>query len=381
MVFITGLSIGILILYLIVIISFIYGWNRLKEFIPGNENPQTNTSVIIAFRNEEENLDKLVKSLDVQTLQTDKIEFLFINDHSTDNSAQLLRALCDGKNNFKLFELPESVKGKKAAIYYGIENANGELIVTTDADCYMGENWLRSIVAYYEKYKPKLISAPVIIENDKSWFANFQSVELLSLIGSGAGAIGINRPIMCNAANMAFEKGFYLKNQDLANSKYVSGDDIFFLLNTKKIGGKQIHFIKSHDAFVYTKPLKTMKEFVHQRIRWVSKSSGYRDFDIGFVSIVIYLMNLMILLLTFLSFTDIRFLIILLVMFFIKSGVDSFFLNTLHKYFYQKLLNTFFKMHQLVNILLTAFIPILAIFSPFKWKGRMYLSNKVLFRN
>ena len=180
---------------------------------------------------------------------------------------------------------------------------------------------------------------------------------------------------MCNAANMAFEKELYLKNQDLSTLKYVSGDDIFLLLNTKKIDKKQIHFIKSIDASVYTKPLNTIKEFLQQRIRWVSKSSGYRDFDISFVSFVVYLMNLIILLLVVLSITDIRFIIILLVSLFVKSGIDAIFLNILHKYFYHKYLNTLFKMHQLANILLTVLIPILAALLPFKWKGRKYIKG------
>jgi len=233
MLILSYISIALLLIYLSIILTYYYGWNKIQEYNQDNNDLNISVSVIVAFRNEENNLPQLIECLKNQSHQN-KIEFLFVNDHSTDMSVKKIKPIISGLNNFRLLELPQNKTGKKEAIKYAIENTEGELIVTTDADCHMGNNWLNIIVSYYEKNRPLLISAPVLIEKQNNWFSNFQSIELLSLVGSGAGAIRVKKPIMCNGANMAFARDFYTKSTDLSNKKYVSGDDVFLLLAAKK---------------------------------------------------------------------------------------------------------------------------------------------------
>ena len=64
-----------------------------------------------------------------------------------------------------------------------------------------------------------------------------QELEFLSLIGSGAGAIGIENPIFCNGANMAYRKDVFLETNNFNNDNTVSGDDVFLLHSIKASGG------------------------------------------------------------------------------------------------------------------------------------------------
>ena len=59
-------------------------------------------------------------------------------------------------------------------------------------------------------------------------------------------------------------------------NEYASGDDIFLLQYAKSIKAK-ILFLKNKDAIVYTNPVHSLKSFVFQRVRWASKSKGYKD--------------------------------------------------------------------------------------------------------
>src|SRR5690606_42138072 len=49
---------------------------------------------------------------------------------------------------------------KKKAIAKAIESCRGELIVTTDADCRMGTQWLKTIVGYFEQQDLYMLSSP-----------------------------------------------------------------------------------------------------------------------------------------------------------------------------------------------------------------------------
>ena len=61
----------------------------------------------------------------------------------------------------------------------------------------------------------------------------------MSLITSGAGAIGAQQAFMCNGANLAFRKANYAA----VDTDKASGDDVFLLHHAKK-NGSEIVFVK-----------------------------------------------------------------------------------------------------------------------------------------
>jgi cellulose synthase/poly-beta-1,6-N-acetylglucosamine synthase-like glycosyltransferase len=194
-----------------------------------------------------------------------------------------------------LITLEAGKHGKKHALEAGIEKARGKLIVTTDADCAHGPNWLRSIALFYTRKKPKLIIGPVKMKG-KGFFEQFQSLEFLSLVASGAGAAGLGRPIMCNGANLAYEKDAFNELDDAFQMNEYSGDDVFLLHRMKAKYKKDISFLKSEDAMVFTESPPTLKAFFKQRTRWASKSKSYKDADTIIISLLVLLINLSIIL-------------------------------------------------------------------------------------
>ena len=291
------------ILYAITILALTTGWFRIKKWKKGDTAPKTRISVVIPVRNEEENIERLLADLVAQTYPVELYEVIVVDDHSTDGTVEVVTRLqmpdsrCQTKYsllNTKYLKLVRNDgEGKKAAIRMGVGMAQGELIVTTDGDCRVGPEWLMNIATYYEKYKPRLISGPVVMEETRGFFRSFQSMEFMSLVASGAGSTGIRMPILCNGANLAFEKEAYLQASHEKDLRYASGDDIFLLLRIKRLfGNRSIRFLKSQEAIVETHTKKTIKSYLDQRLRWVSKSRGYRDPLIISVALIIFLFNL-----------------------------------------------------------------------------------------
>jgi cellulose synthase/poly-beta-1,6-N-acetylglucosamine synthase-like glycosyltransferase len=284
-------------LYVVVISSFIRGWKALRQFQYQQHQP-LKVSIIIAARDEAENIEKTIKDLLAQDYEKAFLEIIFIDDHSTDNTAEIIKAYeAQGITLIQFKESNTLNSYKKKAIETAIGNARGELIITTDADCRMGPNWLKTIVSYYQEGGYKMISSPVVYFEEQSRFERAQSLEFLFLIGMGASTIGNNKPSTCNGANLAYERqAFYEVGGFKGIDDLASGDDELLLHKMAEKYGNKIGFLKNHDAIVYTQAKPTLREFIQQRKRWASKSTRYKNKSIIVLGILVWLFNLSIVL-------------------------------------------------------------------------------------
>jgi cellulose synthase/poly-beta-1,6-N-acetylglucosamine synthase-like glycosyltransferase len=349
---IIAFSLFCLSLYILTIVFFLVGFNRIKPFdaLKVENGQSVYISVIVPFKNEELHLLELIEGLKNQSYNKELYEVIFVNDHSSDNSEAMLSVTITGIDNFKLINQSPEKSGKKEALKTGIAQAKGTLIVTTDADCRHQENWVKTIALFYLRYLPKLIIAPVVMTG-KGLFEKLQSLEFFSLIASGAGASGLNRPILCNGANLAYEKAVYEEFEDAMYSKEVSGDDVFLMHAVKRNDKKGILFLKSKEAVVYTQSEPSLKAFIKQRTRWASKSRSYTDVDTIYASLLVLMINLMVLTLFVASVFLPTVLKIALMVFAGKSLIDLVFLF---------FVSGFFNLRHLLK-----YIPILVIVYPF----------------
>ena len=322
------------ILLLLIYISLL----RIKVFKVSHD-PSIFISIIIACRNEQENLPGLLKSLSVQDYPEELFEIIIVNDNSTDRTLTVA-------SEFNLLHNLQTISnkgtGKKLAVRTGISIAKGNLIITTDADCTMGKKWLRTIAAFYEKEKASLIICPVRIEIMPGFFGRFQSLEFLSLQGITAGSAQSGNSTMCNGANLAFEKDAYKNHMAELHDEIATGDDVFLLHSLKRDSKAKISWLESTDAMVTTFPSSTLNAYFRQRKRWISKANAYRDTYsvilgfVTFVTILIYAGTLIA------GLLNREYLKIFLMIFLLKSLPDFLILkNTVYRYGDGKLMKWF----------------------------------------
>lgn len=93
-------------------------------------------SFVVPIYNEEESIGKLYKkliSLINRDLVKSRVEMIFINDGSTDNSLKILTEISDKDRLVKIISFKVN-NGKGMALQQGFNNATGDVIVTLDAD-------------------------------------------------------------------------------------------------------------------------------------------------------------------------------------------------------------------------------------------------------
>jgi len=237
-------------------------------------DPATFVSVVVSCRNEQKNLPVLLNSIALQNYPKYLFEIIIVDDNSTDKTLEIAEGFTGLRN---ILTINNKGKGKKHALRTGIIASKGNLIITTDADCRMGKNWIRTIAAFYEMNKPDMIICPVKIESVRGFFGIFQELEFLSLQGITAGSALSEKATMCNGANLAFTREAYFNNSDNLHDEIISGDDVFLLHSLKKENRSKIFWLESPEALVTTESSSTFRSFLKQRGRWISKGKVYRD--------------------------------------------------------------------------------------------------------
>ncbi len=347
-----------LIYFVLIFYAFFYFIKKTDE---KNGVPEKKISVIIAFKNEATNLPIICKNLNNQSLEKDLFEVIFVDDFSDDNSTEIIEKFIDLKN-YRIYK--NEGKGKKHAIRTGMRNAKNEIIVTTDADCKLSIKWLEKISVNFSTDKVlQMAIMPVVYESSRGVFEKMQALEFASLGAVTAGFALAERPIMCNGANLAYRKDIFFSEKNILREEIASGDDTFLMFSVKKNYPQGVKYLKDRDLIVETKAVESLKEFVNQRLRWVSKSKYYNDFFTIFVGLVILLLNFFIL---FYLFTgNWLFFSVLLI---IKSIADLPLLVSFTKFVRQRELLKLFPIVQILYPFYSFFIPLCSLFCKYKWK-------------
>lgn len=366
------------ILYAMMMLAFTFKWLSLPVFKAKGKTPETAITVIIPARNEEEHIVKCLQNVLAQNYPHHLTEIIVVDDNSTDTTVMLVEKIIaeNPKRKISLLKLKDvsaTALFKKRAITEAVAVATGKLIVTTDADCRMGQKWLTNIAEYYVLHHPKMLLSPVTFAEEESVFEKFQTLEFIGYIGVSAAAVAMKNPLMCNGANLSYERetfnavGGYKHNDNL-----VSGDDVFLMLKIKKKFPDAIHFLKSKEAIVETFAQKNLNDFFQQRKRWLSKRPGYKDFSVIGTALLVYAFNFFVLLGFVLSFfaDGNSFMILFGLLFLLKCFSDFVFLYPVAKFFGRRELLWWFLPEQVLVIIYVTLMGIIGSNGKYKWKGR-----------
>jgi len=274
------LSFLFLLAYCFFIVWLLTGYKNLT-LAPNNEvENNLFISIIIAAKNESKNIPQLIKSLVNQKYSNDKYEIIVVNDKSIDNSISLLNDLSDKYKNLSYIDItatPENWAPKKWAIYNGILQARGEIILQTDADCYHNENWIASMVNSFSDQSIGFVSSltPLISKKDNLFNDLFLMDSLAQDLFSGY-SIDKGLTLSCNARSIAFRKEIFINikgYKDIAHM--ISGDDDLLLHKIIHYIDCKAKFILSKDSTVYSIGPLNFNNFINQRFRYASKGLFY----------------------------------------------------------------------------------------------------------
>ncbi|WP_168026821.1 glycosyltransferase [Ignavibacterium album] len=249
------------------------GLKRAFQQTPGTTTSFQNISIIIPFKNEQENIPDLLNALKRLDYPSDKYEVIFVDDNSSDDSTKFLNQ--NLMDNYKVvLASDKKYPGKKGVIDEGIQNALFDIIAITDADCEPESHWLKSIsekisdrndiVFGYSPFKEEktLINKISSFENFRNFILYFSSV-------------GLGIPYSATSRSIAFRKNIYMKLNGYSNTlETLSGDDDLFIREAVKQKLKIATFRYGNDL-VYSKASKSFRDYFKRKSRHLKTSHHY----------------------------------------------------------------------------------------------------------
>jgi cellulose synthase/poly-beta-1,6-N-acetylglucosamine synthase-like glycosyltransferase len=356
-----------LVAYLLLISLLIYGFTKVKSHNSIGLKPNTAFTIIVPFRNEAENLPVLLDSFSRLNYPMDWINVILVDDESKEKfQVSSFKFQVNIIDNIRLTNSP-----KKNAILTAMNVVNTDWVITTDADCVVNANWLLTLDNYIQNHKVAMLAGAVTYDCQNSFIHQFQQLDLASLQGATIGSFGIGKGFMCNGANLAYTKTLFQElNGFDGNDKIASGDDVFLLQKAVAQFPGKVHYLKSRNNIVTTKPLDDWKSLLHQRVRWASKTTSYQSGFGKFLGIVVLIGNLCWLLAVgFWAFglTPIENVIVLSLL---KFSVDAVLIFKTNTFLGQK--TRYLILGSLLYPFFSVCVAFYSLFGKYEWKGRQF---------
>jgi cellulose synthase/poly-beta-1,6-N-acetylglucosamine synthase-like glycosyltransferase len=360
--------------YLGVILYLLVGLTRLK---PAGDPAGLRYSVVVAARNEEDNIGDCLVGILQQTIPASRYEVIVVNDRSTDATERIVREIGRNHLNLSLVNVQRTPPGevpKKHAVLQGMAKAANDVIVLTDADCRVAPTWLASIDKCFSPDTGLVqgITAYRRVQGMSDAFFGFQAVDFLSHGIVSAAAIGAGLPLNSNANNLAFRRRAF---DDVggygSQSNIVSGDDDLLLQRIWRSGKWKVGYMTDKRGAVETFATPTVAGVLDQRKRWGSVTVHYNPGQVILLSgIFLFYCSI---LLSFLAgfFNPILFgaCVGLLA---VKVGGELLLMMPGTRIFGRTELRAHIVPSSLIQLPLVLYAVLFGVFGRFNWKGREF---------
>lgn len=371
------LLVSVMALYAFMMVSITTGLLRsLSRWKPGRQGTEATVTVILPVRNEAMHIGRILNELAGQDFPAGRLEVIVADDHSDDGTPEIVEdfARQHPERPVTLLRAGSGDRpGKKAAIARATQQAKGNILLFTDGDTFRGPGWVTSMTTPFGDPGTHLVAGPVAFCNERNLLMRLQTQEFQGIMGTTAGSAALGLPLMCNGANLACRRlAFDAVNGHLHGARFSSGDDQFLLgAIRRRFGGKSILFHTNPSATVQTEPQSTLSGFLHQRLRWVGKSRGYRDPIVIAAGAVTGLANLLL----FAGFAAGIFVPAILpaiaILWVSKMLLEWPVTGAISRFFGKPALSVYYLPAQLFQLIYVPFVAVFGLFLPFRWKGRL----------
>ncbi len=272
------------------------GLVQKQDSMTSDDNPAV--AVVIAARNEEQNLPGLLADLLDQDYQGN-LDIYIADDRSTDSTGSILEHFSKKNrhvHSIRISTLSEQMTPKKNALTECLKKTTAEIILSTDADCRVGPAWVSSAVSQMDGDVGILVGYSQV--EASGFFAKYQALDFIAVMVANAGMMAQGYAWSGSGQNLAYRRSAFTAIGGFNPVAHkVSGDDVYLVQTIPAKTGLKARFNFDKAHFVRTLPTNSIKAFLNQRIRWSSNSRGLEKSNPLFLGFLLsaFLTNLLLL--------------------------------------------------------------------------------------
>lgn len=218
-------------------------------------------SVIVPAWNEQVGILKTLES--VKNSIYPNIELVVVDDGSSDETFKIINNFRAENPKMKTIAISQPNSGKANALNNGIRNANGEVIITLDADSFLEPKAISALMSTFKNDDYDVAIGQIIVGDSKSFIGDIQFFEYIFGFHLKKSQHVLNSIFIFPGALTAIRKSVF-DNVGYFED-YSSTEDFDFSLKVRQHGLKAVYV---EDAICVTEGASTINGLINQRTRW-----------------------------------------------------------------------------------------------------------------
>jgi len=240
--------------------------HRLPHRVPPD---YPHISILVAARNEEKTIRECLEGLVAQDYPADRMRIIAVNDESEDRTLEIMTEVAGRYPGLMtvLSTVPEDsgAHGKARAIAQGMDHADGEIVLFTDADCVPPPVWARSVVEHFTPGVEVYTGFTIVRAHDL--FSGIQQLDWIHLHTIASSALRFGIPMGCIGNNFAITREAYDRVGGYRGMKFSVTEDFALFQAVIRSGGRAA-FPCTRGISMVTMPSATLVEVLRQKQRW-----------------------------------------------------------------------------------------------------------------
>ncbi|MEK7401490.1 MAG: glycosyltransferase [Gemmatimonadota bacterium] len=257
-------------LYPLVAALLVLGMRRLRRSAARADADCPTVTVVVTARNEAGTLPVCVESLLALDYPADRLDFVLVDDRSTDGTGALLDDVARRTSRVRVLHtelLPDNgLDAKARGLAHGMANATGEWILITDADARVPRSWARHLVGRVDA-STALVGGTAIVE-PRQWWGRAERTTWAFLQTINLGFAGWGRAVVCVGPNMGIRRSVYVAAGGLERARFRIAEDLaLFRMGRDAGGGAQVY--ADAETAVLMQQVPSPTHLTSQLRRWV----------------------------------------------------------------------------------------------------------------
>jgi cellulose synthase/poly-beta-1,6-N-acetylglucosamine synthase-like glycosyltransferase len=230
-----------------------------------------NVSILVAARNEEQNLPRLLDSIVALSYPKTKLSVLIGDDASTDATASCIKAYAAKYSHIKYVDIEPkkgALKGKTNVLAQLIALASDELLLFTDADVALPKGWVEEMTRHFRPNTGIVTGITTCDTASKRLFSIVQGIEWLTALKLIDQAAKVGMGVTGMGNNMAIRKSAYKATGGFEKIGFSIVEDYALF---KAIVAKGYGFVQIYNKTALAETIAThgLAAFFTQRKRWL----------------------------------------------------------------------------------------------------------------
>lgn len=263
--FLVFLLIPCFVLYVNLLILLLSG--RRSNAKPLHEHCASPVSVVVAARNEEENIRGCLDALAKQDYPN--FEVIVVDDRSHDNTAGIVNSFAMPERSLRLIRVSRNdsgLSGKQNALDTGIRESRGEIVFCTDADCRPLAQWISRTAGWLAQGKADFAFGRTRLVAGTSLLHKFQATGLDLLFGIALALHRLGLPGSCMGNNIAFRRDKYMEMGGQKALGYQAAEDFAMMARFRRMG---FRIAAVGESLVETLAEVSVITYLRQQLRWL----------------------------------------------------------------------------------------------------------------